>query len=40
MKDYTIILELLSAGVIAALVTGISTLIISIKKNKRLIQFV
>lgn len=34
----TIILELLSAGVIAALITGIFSLTIAIKNNKRLIE--
>lgn len=34
----TIAIELLSAGVIAALVTGIFSLIIAIKNNKRLIE--
>lgn len=34
----TIAIELLSAGVIAALVTGIFSLVIAIKNNKRLIE--
>lgn len=37
-NNITIILELLSAGVIAALVTGFFSLIISVKNNKRLID--
>ncbi len=34
----TIILELLSAGVIASLVAGIFSLVIAVKNNKRLIE--
>lgn len=34
----TILLELLSAGVIAALVTGIFSLVIAVKNNRRLIE--
>ena len=37
-NNITIILELLSAGVIAALVAGIFSLVIAAKNNKRLIQ--
>ena len=37
-NNITIILELLSAGVIAALVTGIFSLVIAMKNNKRLIE--
>lgn len=38
MNNITILLELLSAGVVAALVTGIFSLVITIKNNKRLIE--
>lgn len=34
----TIILELLSAGVIASLVAGIFSLVIAFKNNKRLVE--
>lgn len=37
-NNITIILELLSAGVIAALVTGIFSLVIAAKNNRRLIE--
>lgn len=37
-NNITIILELLSAGVIAALITGIFSLVIAVKNNKRLIE--
>lgn len=39
MDDNTkILLELLSAGVIAALVTGLFSLVIAIKNNRRLVE--
>lgn len=37
-NNITIVLELLSAGVIAALVTGIFSLVIAAKNNRRLIE--
>ena len=37
-SNITIILELLSAGVIASLVTGIFSLGIAVKNNKRLVE--
>lgn len=37
-SNITIILELLSAGVIASLVTGIFSLVIAVKNNKRLVE--
>lgn len=37
-NNNTIILELLSAGVIASLVAGIFSLVIAIKNNKRLVE--
>ncbi len=36
--DYELVMQLLSAGVIAALVTGIFSLVIAIKNNKRLLE--
>lgn len=37
-SNITVILELLSAGVIASLVTGIFSLVIAVKNNKRLVE--
>lgn len=37
-SNITIILEILSAGVIASLVTGIFSLVIAVKNNKRLVE--
>lgn len=37
-NNFTVVLELLSAGVVAALVAGIFSLVIAIKNNKRLVE--
>ena len=36
--NISIVLQILSAGVIAALVTGVFSLVIAVKNNKRLIE--